>query len=83
MPKIDKVYNREKIISAKEIVNKYSISYQSVNHYTDLGLLPVSFKIRNVRFYDKAVVERRLKKIKELMKEGYSLRLIRKRLIGI
>ena len=83
MPKIDKTYNRQKIISAKEIVNKYAISYQSVNHYTDLGLLPVSFKIRNVRFYDKAVVERRLKKIRELMKEGYSLRLIRKRLIGI
>ena len=83
MPKIEKVYNRGKIISAKEIVNRYSISYQSVNHYTDLGLLPVAFKIRNVRFYDKAVVERRLKKIKELMKEGYSLRLIRKRLIGI
>jgi len=84
MPKTDKIsYPKEKIISAKQIVTKYNISYQSVNHYTDLGLLPVSFKIRNVRFYDRGVVEKRLKKIKELMQEGYSLRLIRKQLIGI
>ncbi|MCM8792656.1 MAG: helix-turn-helix domain-containing protein [Candidatus Omnitrophica bacterium] len=83
MPKVQKRINKEKSISAKDIVAKYHVSYQSVNHYTDLGLLPVSFKIRNVRFYDRAVVERRLKKIRKLMQEGYSLRLIRKRLIGI
>ncbi|MCM8757680.1 MAG: helix-turn-helix domain-containing protein [Candidatus Omnitrophica bacterium] len=83
MAKVKKLNQKEKTISAKDIVNRYNISYQSVNHYTDLGLLPVSFKIRNIRFYDRAVVEKRLKKIRELMKEGYSLRLIRKRLIGI
>jgi len=84
MPKIErKVEQKLSAISAKEIANKYNLSYQAVNHYTDLGLLPVSFKVKNVRFYDKAIVEKRIKKIRELMKEGYSLRLIRKRLIGI
>lgn len=72
-----------KMISAKEIASTYNITYQTVNHYTDLGLLTVSVKKGNVRFYDRELVDRHLKKIRELSQEGYSLRLIRKRLIGI
>lgn len=72
-----------KMISAKEISQLYQISYQTVNYYTDLGLLPVVSKEGNVRYYDRDIVERHLKEILYLKKEGYSLRLIRKRLIGI
>ena len=78
--------NRNKqnqVISAKDIITAYNITYQTVNHYTDLGLLPVVAKKGNVRFYRKYLVAKRLKEIRELAKEGYSLRLIRKRLIGI
>jgi DNA-binding transcriptional MerR regulator len=75
--------NRNRIISAKEIIKKYNISYQTVNHYTDFGLLPVLSKKSNVRFYDRGLVHRRLRTIKNLVGEGYSLRLIRKKLIGI
>jgi len=75
--------NHNKMVSAKDIVKTYGISYQTVNHYTDFGLLQVSAKRGNVRFYDKEVVERRLKQILALVGEGYSLRLIRKKLIGI
>jgi DNA-binding transcriptional MerR regulator len=71
------------MISAKEITATYHISYQTVNHYTDLGLLPVLLKKGNVRFYDNALVEKRLKEIRQLAEEGYSLRLIRKRFVGI
>lgn len=71
------------MISAKDIINKYHVSYQTVNHYTDFGLLPVLAKRGNVRFYDKNLVDKRLVKIKEMMQEGYSLRLIRKQLVGI
>ncbi|MFH1269740.1 MAG: MerR family transcriptional regulator [Candidatus Omnitrophota bacterium] len=70
------------LVSAKDIIRKYHITYQTVNHYTDFGLLPVSAKRGNVRFYDRALVGRRLQKIRDLAKEGYSLRLIRKRLVG-
>ena len=70
-------------LSVKEIMKRYKLSYQTVNHYTDFGLLPVSVKKGNVRFYDRRLVERRMKKLKDLMGEGYSLRLIRKKLIGI
>jgi DNA-binding transcriptional MerR regulator len=72
-----------KMISAKEIIKKYNISYQTVNHYTDFGLLPVLAKKGNVRVYDRSIVHKRLRTIKNLVEEGYSLRLIRKKLIGI
>ena len=73
----------QKMISAPQIVKLHHISYQTVNHYTDFGLLPVAHKRGNVRFYDKCLVNIRLKAIQDLTTEGYSLRLIRKRLIGI
>lgn len=75
--------DKNTMISAKEITSTHHITYQTVNHYTDLDLLPVVVKKGNVRFYDRALVEKRLKEIRELAEEGYSLRLIRKRLVGI
>lgn len=75
--------NRKKMISAQGIMKQYRISYQTVNHYTDFGLLPVETKRGNVRFYDKRIISQRMKKIRMLMEEGYSLRLIRKKLLGI
>lgn len=75
--------HRKKMISAQDIMKQYRISYQTVNHYTDFGLLPVETKRGNVRFYDKKIISQRMKKIRMLMEEGYSLRLIRKKLLGI
>ncbi len=75
--------SQNKMISVKEIMSKYNISYQTINHYTDFSLLPVQTKIGNVRFYGRDLVEERMKKIRELIGEGYSLRLIRKKLLGI
>jgi len=71
------------MISAKEICKKYNITYQTINHYTDFGLFPVLTKKGNVRFYNSGMIERRLKEIKGLVAQGYSLRLVRKKLIGI
>jgi DNA-binding transcriptional MerR regulator len=72
-----------KLISAKEIISKYNISYQTVNHYTDFGLLPMVEKKGNIRFYDNGLVRSRLSQIMKLASEGYSLRLIRRKLVGI
>jgi len=73
----------DKLISAKEIILKYNISYQTVNHYTDFGLLPLVAKKGNIRFYDEKLVGDRLSAITKLANEGYSLRLIRRKLVGI
>ncbi|MCM8795908.1 MAG: helix-turn-helix domain-containing protein [Candidatus Omnitrophica bacterium] len=72
-----------KMISVKQIMQKYNVTYQTVNHYTDFGLLPVTLKKGNMRFYDKDVVAKRMEKIRELREEGYTLRLVRKKLMGI
>lgn len=82
---IDKTKNRKqgRLIAAKEITEKYGISYQTVNHYTDFGLLSLVMKKGNIRFYDEAQVKFRLAKITKLAGEGYSLRLIRKKMLGI
>ena len=73
----------DKFISAKEIVKKYHFSYQKVNRYTDAGLLSVVFKKGNTRLFNREKVHKRLKQISYLSREGYSLRLIRKKLVGI
>lgn len=64
-------------------MKRYGITYQTVNHYTNSGLLQVVNKRGNVRMYVQAEVKRRLVKIMQLMDEGYPLRLIRKQLEGI
>ncbi len=73
----------DNVISAQDIVKKFHISYQTVNHYTNFGLLQVVFKKGNVRFYNIDNVKRRLNKIVKLASEGYSLRLIRRKLVGV
>ena len=75
--------HNHKTVSARDIMSQYDISYQTVNHYTDFGLLPVLSKRGNVRFYDKSIVNERMDKIRTLTEEGYSLRLVRKKLSGI
>lgn len=72
-----------KFISAQEIVRKYAISYQKVNRYIDAGLLSVVLKQGNIRLLSRQQVDRRLRQISALSQEGYSLRLIRKKLVGI
>ncbi|MFH1414363.1 MAG: MerR family transcriptional regulator [Candidatus Omnitrophota bacterium] len=73
----------KKLITAKEITEKFKITFQTINHYTNFGLLDVVTKHGNVRLYDEVEVEKRLAKIQQLIAEGYPLRLIRKQLVGI
>lgn len=72
-----------RLISAKDIIAKYHLSYQTINYYTDFGLLSMVCKKGNVRYFDGAQVRQRLMKITKLAREGYSLRLIRRQLLGI
>lgn len=74
---------RQGLISATQIVQEFNVTYQAVNHYTNLGLLDVITKNGNARMYDRLKVKDRLAAIVELVNEGYSLRLIRKKLVGV
>ncbi len=65
------------MLSPGDIVNKFDISYQTLNNYTNLGLLVVREKKGNVRYYKLNEVKQRLKNINKLKNRGYTLRLIR------
>jgi len=70
----------KKLISAKDIVKKFNLAYYTINYYTAIGLLRVVKKKGSARLYDEAEVSDRLKKIQAMMLEGYTLRLICKKL---
>jgi DNA-binding transcriptional MerR regulator len=71
---------KSKLIAAKELIQKYNLTYQTVNHYTNLGLFDVVTKRGNVRLYDEAVIAGRMSKITQYINAGLPLRLIRKAL---
>lgn len=68
------------MISPREIMKKYNISYQTLNYYTNLGLLKVRKRKGNGRLYNEEEMEKKLKKITKLKDKGYPLRLICKML---
>jgi DNA-binding transcriptional MerR regulator len=68
---------KEKTISALGVSKKFAMSYQTVNHYTNLGLLVVRKREGNGRFYLESEVNSRLKRISQLKNEGYPLKIIR------
>ena len=71
---------KQKLISAKEIVQNHNLTYQTVNHYTNFGLINVISKKGNVRLYDEDAINSRLTKITLLINAGLPLRVIRKTL---
>lgn len=73
---------KKELITAKEIVDEFGISYSKVNLYTNLGFLKVRTRKGNRRLYNKKEVKAKLTEIKKMIDEGYPLRLIRKRLVN-
>jgi DNA-binding transcriptional MerR regulator len=65
------------MLSTQEIITKYNISYQTVNYYTNLGLLMVRKRQGNSRLYGSLEVKKALGEINRLKNAGYSLKLIR------
>jgi len=64
------------MISPREMTKRFHISYQTINYYTNLGLLVVRRKRGNGRLYSQEEVRRRLQRIDKLKNRGYPLRLI-------
>ena len=70
----------EKLITIKEISQKFNLTLYTINHYTNLGLLKVVGKKNNRRLYNENEVTDRLEKVSELISQGYPLQLISKKL---
>jgi len=73
----------QKLITSKEIADKFDISYPTVTHYTNMGFFKVVARRGNKRLYDEDEVRGCLTKIREKVNEGYPLRLIRDSLFKI
>lgn len=64
------------LLTASDIIERYRLSYQTLNYYTNLGLLRVAKRDGHQRLYDGRDVQRNLQAIARLKDEGYPLRLI-------
>jgi DNA-binding transcriptional MerR regulator len=66
----------ERLLAPKEVASLLGISMATVNYYTNLGLLKSEERKGNMRLYSRDNAVRRFAKIRELRKQGYSLKLI-------
>ncbi len=73
----------ESLITSKEIADKFDISYPTVMHYTNMGFFRVVGKRGNKRLYDEGEVKAVIGKIREMVNQGYPLRLIRDNLFKV
>lgn len=64
------------LLTASDIIERYRLSYQTLNYYTNLGLLRVAKREGHQRLYDGRDVQRNLQAVARLKDEGYPLRLI-------
>lgn len=76
-----KLLKNNSLISTKEAVERFSISYQTLNYYTNLGFFNVVERHGNKRMYDAKEIEEKIRGITDLKNQGYPLRLIIKKLI--
>ncbi len=74
---------KNKYISAKEVVEKYKVSYSLLNYYTNLGLFEVKKRNGNARLYDEKEVAEARAKINKLIDDGYPLRIIQRMLKAV
>jgi len=68
------------LLSTTEVAKKYGLPSSTINHYTNIGLLNVEGRRKNMRLYDDVKVKDRLARITKFRREGYPLHLIQKEL---
>ncbi|MFH1846793.1 MAG: helix-turn-helix domain-containing protein [Candidatus Omnitrophota bacterium] len=74
------MYISNKYISTKDLAKELRVSVATVNYYTNLGLFNIQERQGNRRLYDKMETLSVFEKIHHLRREGYSLRLIQRKL---
>ncbi|MDD5439901.1 MAG: MerR family transcriptional regulator [Candidatus Omnitrophica bacterium] len=68
-----------KLITTKDVVQRYKVSYQTLNYYTNLGFFNIVERRGNKRMYDALEIRQKLDNIRDLKNQGYPLRLIIKK----
>lgn len=68
----------KRLLNIEEIAHQFDLSKATVNYYTNIGLIVINQKNKNRRLYDSEDVARRIKKVREMLNAGYTLRLIQR-----
>jgi len=66
----------KKMVNVEELAKLLEVSKATINYYTNIGLIEVKEIRRNRRLYDLAEVKKRVEKVREMMKMGYTIKLI-------
>ena len=72
-----------KLVTVEELTRHCGLSKASINYYTNIGLIQVSRKQGNKRLYDLIEVTKRIAKIREMMRIGYTLKLIQREFLHL
>ena len=67
---------QQQLLSAVQVAQKHQLSYQTVNYYTNLGLLVAVKRRGHHRLSDAVQTEQRLREVESLKLQGYPLKLI-------
>ena len=70
------------LITSAELSASCGLTLSTIHYYTALGLLRVRERMGNKRAYDVREAKARLEEIRRMRQEGYSLAIIRQRLVG-
>jgi len=72
--------SRKNMLTIKEISKRYKVSEATIRHYIDLDLIRVYKREGGKWYFRKNEVDARIKKIRNLLRQGYLLRQMRKKL---
>ena len=71
----------KELLGVRELARAISVSPSTITYYTNLGLFKVVKIKGNKRLYNRDLAIQRFSEIQKSRQEGYSLMLIKKRLI--
>ncbi len=69
----------KKMLRVEEVAKLFGLSKASINHYINMGLIEVSLRKGNKRFFEVNTANARLKLIRSLQEKGFLLRQIKEK----
>ncbi|HEC92044.1 MAG TPA: MerR family transcriptional regulator [Candidatus Atribacteria bacterium] len=69
-----------KYITTKKLAELANENYGTIDYWTKMDILPVSYKKGRTRYYDKEISLAIIKRIRELQNEDFPIKLIRKKI---
>ena len=70
----------ENLVTIQELAKLLSVSCATINYYTNLGLFKITDRKGNTRLYERNSIKKLHDQIRQMRKQGYSLRIIQERL---